>query len=253
MRNPVAILVISTMLFPVVGGNEVHGQSAPESPNYLDFGQFSHIVDSDEVGLWTKLKWAGMKYVDAPNANRVVSIYEYDANAISEGQCTDEPRDKTHALLVNWAIENEELARIIEDNGWQMLPASLSDTEWVTKDQLDSLAMSEHASDFDWSALAESFHPVWDEVWFANSCDLQRTVSRVADANFVGLQWQPVSDDRLRWVADVYGIDNLFADDPPGKVIVADKVFEHRDVDHYFAECGASTAPDTLCSDAGLF
>ncbi len=75
-----------------------------------------------------------------------------------------------HALFVNPAMEHEKLERIVEGLDLQTLPMKLSDTDWITKDQLNGLV---DASDLDLS-----FQPAWDDVWFANSCDLQQAGSQ---------------------------------------------------------------------------
>jgi len=237
MRKPILLFAFSAIMLPIIASNEATGQPAM---SYLDFGQFRNVVESEQIGLWTKLKWAGMKYVDAPNANRIVSIYEYDADTISENDCTDDPRPANRALLVNWAIHSEKLPTA------GVLQNLSQGKDWITAEQLEEWVKAGQLGE---TYDASEFEPVWNEFWFANTCHLLDTVDNVGSP---GLSWQPIQDDRLRWI-----VENGPAKMQP-KVIVPAKLFETKPADHYFAECISGPegpeGPDNLCNDtAGLF
>ena len=241
MRMPMLLFALPAIISPLLLADGASGQPIPNEPDYLNFEQFRNIVDADQISWLTKLKWAGMKYVDAPNANRVVPLFGYDGQAIVDSKCTDDFNSKNRALLVNWAIDSGTVANARAAAGGVPLQ---NDERWYTLDHLETT----NGNDVEWSEFGPV--PVWEEVWFSSSCHLQEVVANLDDAN---LSWYPVQDDKLRWIIENGSADNGY----PVKVIVPDNLFESESADHYFAECvrepRGQKGVDKLCNAAGLF
>jgi len=74
----------------------------------------------------------------------------------------------------------------------------------------------------------------------ANRCDPQRGAS---NADYVGLRWQPVKDDRLLLVGGVSGIENVSSAVRSAGAIIADRVFERGDAGYHSSERRESKVP----------
>lgn len=247
--------------------NVAIGQDEVQAPAHLNFEQFSTVVRADEVSFLTTLKWAGMILVNAPAADRVVTLYEYEAGSMGLGDCSESGYSSDHALLVNWAIPATAMIAALEEAGvsldseqWDLsrgAPQALGDGEWVTVGTLVATLDSHNIDEGYWSEVFPEPSPVWHELPFASSCGLQETVATLDDSALV---WQPVLDQKLKAIARFPDIVDGGAAGalPP----ISPRVFVTRALEgpvetaQYFAECleaefvqGAWTAtPASVCN-----
>ena len=213
---------------------------------FLDFKQFSTIAPADQLGFLDKLKWAGMKFANAPAAKRVVSLYEYGSDAIADVTCsTDRLRDH-HALIVTRMVPTSSVIATLETYGdassdpikTNELITQLSDPQentWIAKSEL-AKHLPHDPTLLDQVADPE---PVWGELSFSNSCELREIA---ADLDYDAVTWHMVDDAKLRSLVPSERNDTTTA-----KFIVTDSFFpEQTEIKQYFAECvPASRRPYT--------
>ena len=220
--------------------NMAKAQDTVQAPAHLNFEQFSKIVDADEVGFFTTLKWAGMKLVNSRVANRVVSLYDYEAKSLLHGTCSESSYSDNHALLVNWAVAAGEAITALEEVNLglqsQKLEAEFSDREWVPVDGLMKFFSSYDIDEEIWRKNIPEPEPVWYEKAFVNSCQLQEFV---ANLHYAGLVWQPVFDEKLRAIAKNSAVNASDYDRAlAASVIVTEPIMGSGEHVQYFAECG---------------
>ena len=234
---------------PLLVMNVAMGQGADQAPAHLNFEQFSTVVHSDHVSILTTLKWAGMRWVNAPAADRVVTLYEYDAGAITALEaCSESGYSSDHALLVNWAIPTTDTMTALADAGVGLnsqpsnysedLQAALGGGDWVTVGNLVTTLASYEIDNQLWEGRIPQPSPVWHELPFVNSCRLQETVANLDDS---ALAWQPVLDQKLKEIAELAVVgDGEYAGTPSvisPHVIVTKAIEGPVEHEQYFAEC----------------
>lgn len=232
----------------VLAINMTIAQNETIVPAYLNFEQFRTVVDADKLGFYGTLKYAGMKFVNAPAAGRVVSLYEYDAESIVvNSSCSGEYKSE-YALLVNWAVpskavearwspdmlgETTEQAEWASDVWEEDLHKMLVDRDWILVETLSS-----YDSEGKLKGIIPEPVPVWYEVPFVNACELQRSVENLDDGAW---NWNQVSDDKLKRIAEYPWVNKGENHDAwpvhSTHVIVTEPISEAGDYVEYFAEC----------------
>ena len=219
------------------------------APAHLNFEQFKKVVDSDDLGFFTSLKWAGMKFVNSPVADRVVPVYEYNTDSIRSSVCSREAYNSDHALLVNWAVPVSEAIEAVRLAGVDLtlkpeefnknLEEALADDDWVTVDvlsrTLDSYNVEYQASEV---RIPEP-KAVWYEVPFVNTCQLQETIDNLDTFKF---SWRPVLDAKLKEITRFPAIESGSYDGSlavaPAHVFVTYPIEGAVETVQYWAECG---------------
>lgn len=248
MRTKTLGLCISLIVAHLFTGSSAFAQSPADQtvPEYLDFSQFETIVPADRLGFFDSLKWAGMKFVNAPAANRIVALYEYDARGAIEGtSCSDKRFQSHHALIVDRKVSAREMIEIVEettlsDGACQQVDivAELNRNQWVSKKTLT--AILDECPQL--SNSVPEAAPVWYELSFSNSCELRDILS---DLDYDTVVWSPANDPKLRSIVEsrATSTDSNNASGP--RVIVTDRFFAASSQKRYFAECRFLADPQT--------
>lgn len=220
-------------------------------PEHLNFEQFKVVVDADELEFYETLTYEWMKFVNAPAAERVVLLYEYEAELIEEARlsCSDPVYTSGRALLVNSAVSRSVL--VGRDDLPSISDSNLVNGEWVLVDAFDEFDEDEKRGILD--SEFEEVEPFWYEASYADLCGLQRLVQDRDNS----LNWKLVNDEKLEKIHDVKLAkiyhNELSVDTWTTHVIVAEPIPEiEGDYGKYFAECrdGSSilTRNRSLCN-----
>ena len=224
---------------PAFAQNPV-GQAAPE---YLNFDQFETIVPADRLSFFDRLKWAGMKFVNAPAADRIVSLYEYDMNSANQHtDCSDTRLQSHHALLIDQQISTSEMISVVESSDIESssrttcalneVISELNQRQWVSKTMLDGILGRNNCQQ-----LVESVPgvaPVWHEFSFSNSCELR---DALLDLDYDTVVWSLANDPKLRSIIESQTTNTDPSTAPGLRVIVDDQFFAASSQKQYFAEC----------------
>ena len=248
MKRCVGFLM-ALFLIPLLATGDVCAQSpdGEGASSYLDFRQFSTIVPADKISFLDKLKLAAMRIVKAPALKEVVALYEYTTDNIDASQCSNAQFQDHYALLVAQGYEKESVDPVLANIGnseesrevslLEAELAALDPDEWITRPNLESAfgPVGQSPDNMLWSHVVPGPEPVWREVSFANSCDLQRVV-RDLDRAVGG--WRPVSDPKLRSIFESGANSDDNNNASAARVIVAHPFFaESSEPKNYLAEC----------------
>ena len=236
----VAHLVIGS---PAFAQNPV-GQAAPE---YLNFGQFETIVPADRLSFFDRLKWAGMKFVNAPAADRIASLYEYDTNSANQNtDCSDTKLRSHHALLIDQKISTSEMISVAKSGDMESsfkttcalndVISELNQRQWVSKAMLDGILGRNNCQQLVESA--PDVAPVWHEFSFSNSCELRDILLNLDDDT---VAWSLANDPKLRSIIESATTNTDPSTAPGLRVIVDDQFFAASSQKQYFAECKFQT------------
>ena len=205
--------------------------------SFLDFSQFSMIAPADRLGFLDHLKWAGMRFVNAPAARRVVSLYEYSSDAIANVTCSDDRLRDHHALVVTELVPTNSVIVALESHrsgqstagNIEELIRQLPDPEvnpWMTTSGLQDFLQKDPSLP---NNVSDPM-PVWGELSFSNSCELQQMVE---DLDYDAVTWHPVDNPKLRSFIQSEPDQTTSA-----KIIATGSFFpEHIETAQYFAEC----------------
>lgn len=210
--------------------------------SFLDFGQFSTIAPADRLSFLDQLKWAGMMFVNAPAAKRVVSLYEYSSDTIASAGCSDDRLRDYRALVVTRLVPADSVIAALEysradqsatgsaeNSSIEELMRQLSGPQvnpWITESMLQNLLRDNP------SLTNEDLvpTPVWGEISFSNSCELQQMV---ANLDHDAITWHLVDNPKL-----LSFIQSASDQATPAKIIATNSFFpEHTEMTQYFAEC----------------
>ena len=222
---------------------------------YLDFGRFSTIAPADQLGFLDKLKWAGMIFVNAPAARRVVSLYDYTKRDIMAADCSSDRIRNHHALLVASLVPTDAVIAALDaieqnsgnkDGDHDDVLSGLRGRSWVAQEDPALKTLLQEGNDSS-SALLNVPEPelVWHEFSFSNSCELRELIESL---NYDDLHWRFVDDPKLRSV--IQSVSDSDAQEE--RIIVAERLFpEATRSRQYFAECEPSSelplADGSLC------
>ena len=225
---------------------------------YLGFEQFSTVVPYDHVNFADKLKWAGMKFLNAPAADRVVSLYDYRTVKLAGAECLGGNLKDQYALLVNWlvpkdaivhtlrikGVAGEDVVEVIGNEEWWGVG------EWVSTAAVAAWfkAIAEQTKNEELKELAIEPQPVWHELSFTDECELRDSISELKGKK---VRWYPVQNAKLRSVIkERTGAAGQEIKWEP-HVIVAKKLAEVEPEKRYWAECfpgnGKGAAMKNLC------
>ena len=211
--------------------------SAPKAtPQYLDFTQFSTIVSADQLSFLDKLKRAGMKFVNAPAEKRVVSLYEYSKKDFENYECSDKQLQEHHALLVAQLISktSDNAARSVDprdEKTLNKLKAMLKAAPWLTREDLEHAEFEPETL----QRLGIKAEPVWHEIAFSNSCELQKMV---VDLDYKAVGWHVVDDPKLRSIIQSRVDTSMSASAfKPGVIATTSFFSKSSGQRQYFAEC----------------
>lgn len=220
---------------------------------FLDFGRFSTIAPADQLSFLDRLKWAGMIFVNAPAARRIVSLYDYTRQDIVNNQCSNNRMQDHHALLVaslvptNAAIEAILSQQNSGNNDQNLVLPELTGRAWVTETELADLLPNVSGSDD-----VPQPELVWNELSFSNSCELQQIIENLDYDDFT---WHLVDDPKLRSI--IQAESNEAAQDASiqERIIVTEQLFPASSRRRqYFAECEPSSqhqlAGNSICDAA---
>ena len=207
---------------------------------FLDFGRFSTIAPADQLGFLDRLKWAGMIFVNAPAAKRIVSLYDYTRQDITDNQCSSNRMQDHHALLVTSLVPTDAAIEAISsrpdyDSSVQNRALlELEERAWITEAALVNLL-----PDISDSNNVPKSEPVWYELSFSNSCELQRIIENLDYDDFT---WRLVDDPKLRSIIQT-GLDEAGqAASIQERIIITEPLFPASSR-QYFAECEPSNQP----------
>ena len=217
---------------------------------YLDFRQFSTIVSADQIGFLLNLKRVGMKIVNAPAEKRVVSLYKYKKEDFAKYKCSDEQLKEHHALLVAQVVSKTSIdaASSVDPRDKKTLSklkAMLKATAWITHEDLEHTGVEPKTL----QRLGIKAEPVWYELTFSNSCELQKMI---VDLDYKTVDWHIVDDPKLRSIIRS-GVDtHMSAKAFKPSVIAATSFFsKNYGKKQYLAECQLNykfkTAGTSLC------
>ena len=198
---------------------------------YLDFKQFSTIAPADRIGFLDQLKWAGMKFANAPAAKRIVSLYEYSSDTIADVSCSDDRLRDHHALVVTKMIPIDSVIAALPSDAENTpaLKEQLADPQknpWITNSALQELLKNGSIL----PSRVTTPMPVWGELSFSNSCELQKIA---ANLDHDAVTWHMVDNPKLLSV-----IQSEPNGATPAKIIVTDSFFpKQTGMKQYFAEC----------------
>lgn len=239
---------VALLVGPLFSVNVAVAQVERAGGAYLNFEQFETVVEAGDVSFIDKLKWAGMKLVNSPAAKRVVSLYDYDAGAITEGKCSDDQYKDYRALVVNSALSSEELIKAVEEAGVSMnlqmadvgksLGSKLKEKPWITQEAWINAVSSYGIDIAEQNIVIPEPKTVWHELPYSNGCQLQRTV---ASFDYDAVVWQQVFDPKLLSITQLRnmgtGKGNALDGVSSPHLIVTDPIVTSVEARHYFAEC----------------
>lgn len=222
------------------------------TPHYLDFGQFSTVVSTDQLDFLDKVKWAGMKFVAAPAKKGVVAIYKYNKEDFAKYKCSDKQLREHHALVVARLVSRTKVDLVLkgstDPSAQQALNALMNTpktTRWLSFADLKQDAKREKAL----KQLGVKAQPVWHELTFSNSCELRKMLDNL---DYKVIDWHVVDDPKLRWLIQS-GVDTPIAMNAfKPSVIATTSLFSGSSGQkQFFAECQSKyryrTKDDSLC------
>ncbi|MCY4501819.1 MAG: hypothetical protein OXE57_09695 [Alphaproteobacteria bacterium] len=223
---------------------------------YLGFEQFSTVVPYDRVDFVDKLKWAGMKFFNAPAAGRVVSLYDYRTGKLAGVECLSGNLKDQYALFVNWLVPKDAIIHTVKGVVGEDAVKVIGNEEWSNAGEwVSAVAVAAWFEDIAKQTKNEELknlfiepEPVWHELSFADECDLRDSVTELKGKN---IRWYPVLNAKLRSViGEGTGATSQEIKREP-HVIVAKKLAEVEPEKRYWAECfprsGESAAMKNLC------
>lgn len=243
----VLLFATSALFAQPAGGN-------PPSA-YLDFGEFSSIAPADRLDFLDWLRWAGMIFVNAPAARRIVPLYDYASERIENADCSSDRIQDHRALFVTSLVPTDAVIAAL-----QAIPSSsgsepgnhgdvlsrLEEGSWIDPEDPDLQALIQSMSG---ASPTPSDVPepelVWHEFSISHSCELRESI---ADLDYGALTWHSVDDPKLRTIIQ----SGPGGDDPQERIIVAEQLFPESALNgQYYAECKPSDelrlAGDSLC------
>ncbi len=225
---------------------------------YLGFEQFSTVIPYDHVDFIDKLKWAGMKFFNAPAADRVVSLYDYRTGKLAGAECLSGNLKDQYALFVNWLVPKDAIVHTLRVKGVVDEDAVevIGNEEWSNVGEwVSTVAVAAWFENIARQTKNEEIkdlfiepEPVWHELSFANECDLRDSVTELKGKK---IRWYPVLNAKLRSVIEERaGATGQEIKRVP-HVFVANKLAEIEPEKRYWAECfpgnGKSAAMKNLC------
>lgn len=201
-------------------------------PAYLGFEQFSTVAIADRLGFLDKVIWAGMNFVYAPAAKRIVPLYEYNSEDIAKADCSADKHRTQRALLATWLVPKKAVpGKLLSKPSVELGRGFEGQDKWLTLAELKELLPKAHNLE----GYRGMSVPVWHELSVSNSCDLKRAV---ADLDYKALAWHPIDNPKLlstiRSKDDSVGLMAAFK----AHVIVTEPFFSKKiRQKKYFAEC----------------
>ena len=235
--------------------NALFAQPTGDNPPsaYLDFGEFSSIAPADRLGFLDRLKWAGMIFVNAPAARRVVPLYDYTREGIGNADCSSDRIQDHRALFVTSLVPTDDVIAALqaiqansgnEAGSHDDVLSGLEEGSWVEDSVLRNLLQPGGESSSPPLDVPEP-ELVWHEFSISNSCELQQSI---ADLDYGALTWHSVDDPKLRTIIQSGPSEN----NPRERIIMAEQLFPESALNgQYYAECKPSNelqlADDSLC------
>ncbi|MCY4152921.1 MAG: hypothetical protein OXE94_11910 [Aestuariivita sp.] len=226
-------LILATTFFEV--------KAVAQQNAVLDFGNFSGVIDTEDLSLLDYIKLSGMTIVNAPALQNLVGLYGYSDSQIrqlaDQDGCRDQALANINVLVIDKRTKAEvfvsQFAPIIEINfpeKWKSFMGSIDGSEWIT-DAMITETFSENDLGFALEDLG--WTDVWKEIQVSGPCDLAGQLPDLLESSQVG--WHQVIEHKLQNI-----IEELEDQQPSELFFLVDHQFPDKDpIKKYLAECSS--------------